>query len=146
VELLEVIDQRQQSNGRAEAGLASAGPDDPDGVARELVAAGGFDEQKAEIAEVAEDVLRKLADTLYEAVVEADAADVLAQWEGFGRFCRERLSVEPLTLVRAYGLQREDPAAELVAAHSATSPDEAQATQWAEQWTRSWGRRFAKRG
>ncbi len=50
----------------------------------------------------------------------------------------------PLTLVRAYGLQREDPTGEVVAAYRTASPDEGQATQWTEQWTRSWGRRFGK--
>src|SRR5688572_28050230 len=56
-----------RANGRAETGLESAGPTDPGAVVKELVAAGGFEQQKAEIREVAEDVVRKLADTLYEA-------------------------------------------------------------------------------
>ena len=65
-----------------------------------------------------------------------------AGWAGFAGFCRETLSVEPLTLVRTYGLQPEDPAEEVRAKYSEAVPDEEEATQLAAQWTRSWGRRF----
>jgi hypothetical protein len=63
-------------------------------------------------------------------------------WDGFGRFCREALEMEPLTLVRAYGLQRDDPAAEVLAIYPDAKPDEAEAGRWAEQWCRGWDRRF----
>jgi hypothetical protein len=133
-------------NGRAEVGLASAGPHDSDAVAKELAASGGFDQQKAEIIEVAEDVLQRLADTLYEAVAESDAPDVLAQWEGFGRFCREALGTEPLTVVRAYGLQREDPAAEVRGAYPDAAIEEAEKARWAAARAQSWNERFSSGG
>lgn len=85
--------------------------------------------------------MRKLADTLYDAVVESDAPDVQAQWAGFGRFCREVLGAEPVTVVQAFGVATEEPAVELVC----TEAEPLGGTEWAEQWTRSWGRRFGGR-
>ena len=45
------------------------------------------------------------------------AAEILSQWEGFGRFCREVLRAGPQTLLAAYGLWRDDPAADVLAAY-----------------------------
>jgi hypothetical protein len=129
-------------NGRAEAGLESAAPDDVGAVAQELVAAGGYDEQKAEIRNAAEEVVQKLADTLYTAVGESDAVVLLSQWEGFGRFCRETLGIEPVSALTAFGTQTPDPPAELLAAFPDAVADEAEATRSAAEWSRSWGRRF----
>ena len=36
----------------------------------------------------------KVAETLKYAIGEANAAEILSQWEGFSRFCREVLRVE----------------------------------------------------
>jgi len=41
--------------------------------------------------------------------------EALSQWEGFGRFCRRHLGVEPLVLLRGYGLGSDDPAEEVLA-------------------------------
>ena len=129
-------------NGRHEAGLASAGPDDPDVVAVELLAAGGFDDERAEIRDVAEEVVRKLADALHAAVGEADAVDLLSQWEGFGRFCRDALGLEAVTVDAAFGLGRDDVASELATAFPDAKPDAAEAARWAAEWARGWARRF----
>jgi hypothetical protein len=53
------------------------------------------------------------------------------------------LAMEPLTLVRAYGLQREHPADEVLRIYPDALVDEAEVARWAAQWCRGWGRRFA---
>ena len=45
--------------------------------------------QMDDIKSLVPDAMEGVADTLQYAVGEAYAADVLSQWEGFGRFCRE---------------------------------------------------------
>jgi hypothetical protein len=59
-------------------------------------------------------------------VGEADAVELLSQWEGFARFCREALRVEPLVLLLALGLGHGDPAAEVRAAYPDAAVDEAE--------------------
>ena len=71
--------------------------------------------------------------------------EALSQWEGFSRFCRDALRVEPMTLLAAYGLGRDDPAAEVLACHPEANVDEVKAAEWAGNWTREWERRFVKR-
>jgi hypothetical protein len=105
----------------------------------ELLAAGGFDEQRAEIRDVAEEVVGKLADALHGAVGESDAVDLLSQWEGFTRFCHDRLGLEPLKLTAAFGLGRDDVAAELAAAFPDAGADEAEAARWAAEWAEGVG-------
>ena len=70
----------------------------------------------------------------------------LSQWEGFGRFCRRSLNVEPLTLVRAYGVGRGDPVAEVLALYPDAKADEAKAEERAMHWAGEWERRFAATG
>ena len=70
------------------------------------------------------------------------AADLLSQWEGFGRFCRDVLALEPLTLLEALRLRRGDPAAEVLASYPDAKPDEAKAAEWASTWKSNWDRRF----
>jgi hypothetical protein len=79
------------------------------------------------------------------AVGEADAVELLSQWEGFARFCREALRVEPLVLLLALGLGHGDPAAEVRAAYPDAAVDEAEVARWSVQWARGWERRFAVR-
>lgn len=57
--------------------------------------------------------------------------EALSQWEGFGRFCRNQLGVEALTLLRAYDLCKEDPAAEVRASCPDATADEARAARTA---------------
>jgi hypothetical protein len=91
---------------------------------------------------VGETVMRVVRD-IHASVGRVHATEVLSMWEGFGRFCRETLEIEPLTLVRAYGLQRDAPAAEALGMYPDATPDEAEATRWAAQWCCGWKRRFA---
>jgi hypothetical protein len=99
-------------------------------------------EQLKEVREIAAEGVKRVAETLKYAIGEAHAAEILSQWEGFGRFCRDVLRVEPQTLLAAYGLWRDDPAAEVLATYPDAKFDEAKAAQWAGNWTREWDRRF----
>ena len=65
--------------------------------------------------ERAAEAIQKAAELVQYAVGEVHAEDLLSQWAGFGRFCREQLGVEPLTVLRAFGLGQDDPAAEVLA-------------------------------
>ena len=76
---------------------------------------------------------------------EAHAAEILSQWEGFGRSCREVLRVQPLTVMAAPELGRDDPAAEVLAVYPQAKADEARAAHWADVWKQNWERRFAAR-
>ena len=69
---------------------------------------------------------------------------MLSQWEGFGRFCRNHLSLEPMAVMSAYRLWQDDPAAEVLASYPEAKVDEAKAAEWAGNWTRTWERRFSK--
>jgi hypothetical protein len=89
-------------------------------------------------------VTRRLADTLHEAVGIADVVDLVSQWEGFGRFCRERLGADPLTTSSAFLSGRKDVAVELAALFPDAKPDEAEAARWAAEWSRGWDRRFGR--
>jgi hypothetical protein len=77
------------------------------------------------------------------AVGRVHATEVLSMWEGFGQFSRETLGMEPFVLVRAYGLQRDDPAVAVLGIYPNAKPDEAEATRCAARWSRGWKRRFA---
>jgi hypothetical protein len=50
--------------------------------------------------------------------------------------------MEPMTVVKAYGMGSEDPAAEVLASYPEAKADEAKAVEWAGKWTRNWQRRF----
>jgi hypothetical protein len=101
-------------------------------------------EQLKEVRELSELGVLRAAETLKYAIGEAHAAEILSQWEGFGRFCREVLRVGPQTLLSAYGLWRDDPAAEVLAAYPDAKADEAKAAHWADNWKQNWDRRFAR--
>ena len=83
-----------------------------------------------------------MAETMKCSIGEAHAAEVLSQWEGFGRFCRQHLGVEPRTVMSAYRLGSDDPAAEVIGAYPDAAVDEAKAAEWDGNWRRSWERRF----
>jgi hypothetical protein len=100
--------------GHWEAGkVESVDVPDAKALAAEVRADPALKQQLDELRELGRDVTRRLADTLHYAAGEADADDLLSQWEGFGRFCRETLGMEPLTVAQAYGLQHEDPDAKV---------------------------------
>ena len=99
-------------------------------------------QQLEELRECGREVTRRVADTLHYAVGEADAVDLLSQWEGFGRLCRERLGADPLTASSAFLSGRKDVAAELAALFPDARHDEAEAARSAAEWSRGWDRRF----
>ena len=47
-----------------------------------------------------------------------------------------------VTVTAAFGLGRDDVAAELAEAFPDASPDAAEAARWAAEWARGWDRRF----
>jgi hypothetical protein len=98
--------------------------------------------QLAELREVAGEVMQAVADTLHHATGEAHAADLLSQWAGFGRFCRESLGVEPVTLLAAFRLEPADLAAEVRTSYPDARADDAESARWAGDWARGWGSRF----
>jgi hypothetical protein len=53
--------------------------------------------------------------------------------------------VEPPTLLAAYGLWRDDPAAEVLGVYPEAKADEANAAHWADVWRQNWDRRFSTR-
>ena len=71
----------------------------------------------------------RVAKAVQESIGIGVGVEALSQWEGFGRFCRKHLGVEPLTLLRAYGLGKEDPAAEVLAIYPDAKADEAKAEE-----------------
>ena len=52
--------------------------------------------------------------------------------------------MDPLTLLHAYGIDWEDPAAEVLAAYPDAAVDEAKAAHWDGNWAREWERRFER--
>ena len=108
----------------------------------ELERCTGLGQQLNELREVAREGMRKLADTLKYAAGVVHAADLLSQWEGFGRFCRKHLGLEPMTVMSAYRLWPDDPAAEVLASYPDAKVDEGIASHWEGNWAREWGRRF----
>jgi hypothetical protein len=114
----------------------SVGLPDAQALAAEVRANPDLKNQLAEMREVAGEATRKVAETLHAAVGEADAVDLLSQWEGFGRFCRERLDASAVTAVAAFVSGPGDAAADLAAAFPGTRYDEAQAARWAAEWSR----------
>jgi hypothetical protein len=97
-----------------------------------------------ELREVGEWAMKEVSDTLTYAAGLEHAADLLSQWGGFGRFCREVLGLEPLTLLKALRLATEDPAAEVLASYPDAQADEAKAAEWADTWKKNWDRRFGR--
>src|SRR4051812_29424241 len=74
-------------------------------------------EQLKELRECAELSVLRVAKEVRESIGVGVGVEALSQWEGFGRFCRRYLGVEPLTLLRAYELGRGGPAAEGLAGY-----------------------------
>ena len=101
-------------------------------------------EQLDQVRQISADGVKTVAEWLKYAIGQAHAAEVLSQWEGFGRFCQTHLGIEPLVLMSAYRLITADPAEEVLASYPDAVVDEAIAEHWAGNWTREWKRRFLK--
>jgi hypothetical protein len=95
-----------------------------------------------ELREIAEESVLRVAKEVQESIGVGLGVEALSQWEGFGRFCRRCLGVEPLVLLRAYGMVKEDPAAEVLAIFPDAKADEAKAEERAVHWAGEWERRF----
>jgi hypothetical protein len=115
-------------------------PDAPT-LAEDVAAHPDLGEQLKEAREVAEEAMGKVAETLLGAVGELHANDLLSQWEGFARFCRESLGVEPITMLRAFGLGQQDPAMEVRSVYPLSRTDDTTVAEWARRWAWSWERR-----
>jgi hypothetical protein len=100
-------------------------------------------EQLKELKETAAESVLRVAEAVQEAIGIGVAVEALSQWEGFGRFCRKHLGVEAMTLLRAYGVEWEDPAADVLAIYPEAKFDEATAAEREGHWAGEWGRRFA---
>jgi len=103
-------------------------------------------EQLKEVRNISADGVRKVAETLQYAVGQAHAVEVLSQWEGFGRFCRKHPRLEPLTVMTAFKLWRDDPAAEVLASHPDARTNEGKAAHWEGNWGSEWKRWFDRYG
>ena len=117
---------------------------DADRLAADVRASPDLKQQLAELREIANEVTRRVANAVHEVTGMAHAADLLAQWEGFGRFCRGALGMEPLVLTRAFGLEREDLGAAVREAYPDAVVPEADANVRASLWLHSWTRRFGR--
>ena len=132
--------------GKSEAGaIACIALPDRATVDREIAEDAELGRPLDDITELAGEALGAVASHLVVATAKVHASDLLSQWEGFGRFCRESLGVEPLTLTAAFGLGRNDPAAEIRENHPDAAPDPQAVSNWAECWARNWSRRFTSR-
>ena len=93
-------------------------------------------EQLKELRECAYESVRRVAEAVQESIGMGVGVEALSQWEGFSRFCRRCLGVEPLTLLAAYGVRCEDPASEVLAVFPYAKADEAKAEERAGEWER----------
>jgi hypothetical protein len=96
-----------------------------------------------ELKEIAEEGVLRVAEAVQESIGIGVGVEALSQWEGFGRFCRRHLGVEPMVLLCAYELVRDDPAAEVLAVYPDAKADEAKAEERAGHWAGEWEQRFA---
>ena len=101
-------------------------------------------EQLRELREVAEEGVLHVAEAVQESIGIGVGVEALSQWEGFSRFCRRCLGVEALTLLAAYGVRCEDPAAEVTVVYPDAKADEEKAEERAGHWAGEWERRFCQ--
>jgi hypothetical protein len=117
---------------------------DPKALRAELESDEGLKQQLDDVNELVGEAMAEVADTLQYAVGEAYAVDVLSLWEGFKRFCREVLALEPLTLLKALRIAQEDPAAKVLESYPDAKADESKAVEWVDAWKGNWDRRFGR--
>ena len=115
---------------------------DLDGLKAEAEGRPDLKRHLKELREVAEESVLRVAKEVQETIGIGVGVEALSQWEGFGRFCRRCLGVEPMVLLRAYEMVREDPAAEVLAIYPDAKADEARAEERAAHWAGEWERRF----
>jgi hypothetical protein len=132
--------------GKWEAGaIEEVSLPDPAKIAAEVKGRPDLEEVLRELRECAYESVRRVAEAVRESIGMGVGVEALSQWEGFSRFCRDALRVEPVTLLAAYGLGRGDPAAEVLASFPDAKVDDSRAEEPAKHWTREWERRFVKR-
>ena len=117
-------------------------PPDPEAVTREIDENPDLGEAVAAIGEYAGEPREAVARAVLDAMGERFGVAILSAWEGFARFCRATLGMEPALLMRAWGLGLEDPAAEVRAACPDAAVDEAKAAEWAERFGVKWREHF----
>jgi hypothetical protein len=122
---------------RCEAGLIEqVGLPGLDELKAEVKERPDLKEQLRELRECAELSVLRVAEAVQESIGIGVGVEALSQWEGFGRFCRSTLRLEPLTVTAAYGLGTEDPAAVVPGAYPDAAADKAKAGKWAREWER----------
>ena len=109
---------------------------DPADNAAEVKVRPDMKEVLRDLREVAEEGLLRVAEAAQESIGIGVGVEALSQWEGFSRFCRRCLGVEPLTLLAAYGVRCEDPASEVLAVFPYAKADEEKAEERAGEWER----------
>jgi hypothetical protein len=87
-----------------------------------------------EVREATAHVSVELANKIGEGVRRGLGLDLAAQREGFGRFCRETLGLEPATLLAAM----ETPPRE----YEVVAADPAKVAEHVAWWNERWARRF----
>jgi hypothetical protein len=86
--------------------------------------------------------IEKLTKIAVERVGRAYATAALSVWEGFGRFCREALELEPETVMAALTQGAAEAVAEVRATYPDAPLDDKMASDWADTLHGVWGRRF----
>ena len=95
-----------------------------------------------EVAECVSLGTDQIAKVVREAAGEEHAVEVLTKWEGYGRFCRDTMGMEPLTVMRAWGLMDDDPAEVVRQVCPEARADEVQAEERSAAMSRWWVERF----
>ena len=114
----------------------------PQDLAEQVKASPFLGEQLRELRQVALEEVEGVTETMLEITCIAYAGDVLTTWDGFGRFCRGTLGLEPLTMMRAWGLMEQDPAEWVRAIFPEAAPRVSDAEEYGERMASSWRRRF----
>jgi hypothetical protein len=74
--------------------------------------------------------------------VEVVAIEALSCWDGFTRFCRDSAGVEPMVLMRGWGLIDDDPAGEIVRLYPHAESNQVQADAWRKNLAGCWVERL----
>lgn len=107
-----------RSLGRYEQG---GDPEHPDGEGEDDAEFAGY---ARELDEGMRLCLERTGKAMKQATGEELAPRVLGYWEGFARFCRDALGLEPVALLRAWGLGEADPTEVVRQAYPDAAPDE----------------------
>jgi len=105
---------------------------------------GIWPEEPKELPEIQAD-FRKIveqANDLVDRLIEPHAQQLVNLWEGFGRFSRETLDIEPVNLLEAWGLTIRWELAKILQCYSGVKPDEQKATEYLRHLTKYWSTRI----